>query len=298
MKISCDVIRDLLPLYVENMLSNDSVSMVKDHLVQCEQCKIYLKDMESGAPIPANSDDSPLLKIKSTLWKKRVQTMLFSTFIAIIIFVISMLYLTAPDYHYYGDESVKIHEVENGILLAKFSDKVYGYDIDKYEKEDGTGYVYSITTWDSLWNSKIKKSNKDSIILNPNGEKVVSVYFYQAYGDEDKLMYGENLYGDGGVKTLPRLTLTYYAFIALILAIICGVIMFIFRGNKKIVNNTLKIFLLPASYLLAHSIVTGFTRKYFNVFRNLYAILLLTILLYIAYLMASNYIVNCKRKEL
>ena len=28
MKISCDVIRDLLPLYVEDMLSNDSTNIV------------------------------------------------------------------------------------------------------------------------------------------------------------------------------------------------------------------------------------------------------------------------------
>ena len=32
MKISCDVIRDLLPLYVEDMLSNDSKNIVDEHI--------------------------------------------------------------------------------------------------------------------------------------------------------------------------------------------------------------------------------------------------------------------------
>ena len=44
--------------------------------------------------------------------------------------------------------------------------------------------------------------------------KRYAVYYVQADGKEDLLIYGEDLYSGGGVKTLPRLFLTYYAFIA------------------------------------------------------------------------------------
>ena len=45
MKISCDVIRDLLPLYVEDMLSNDSKNIVDEHIEQCESCGDELKKL-------------------------------------------------------------------------------------------------------------------------------------------------------------------------------------------------------------------------------------------------------------
>ena len=46
MKISCDVIRDLLPLYVEDMLSNDSKNIVDEHIEQCESCRDELKNYQ------------------------------------------------------------------------------------------------------------------------------------------------------------------------------------------------------------------------------------------------------------
>ena len=47
MKISCDVIRDLLPLYVEDMLSNDSKNIVDEHIEQCESCRDELKKLSA-----------------------------------------------------------------------------------------------------------------------------------------------------------------------------------------------------------------------------------------------------------
>lgn len=37
-KVSCNVIRDLLPLYIDGVASDDSESMIKEHLASCEEC--------------------------------------------------------------------------------------------------------------------------------------------------------------------------------------------------------------------------------------------------------------------
>ena len=42
MNISCDVIRDLLPLYAENMVSTATRNLVEDHLCGCDQCTATL----------------------------------------------------------------------------------------------------------------------------------------------------------------------------------------------------------------------------------------------------------------
>ncbi|MBK1810698.1 zf-HC2 domain-containing protein [Clostridium sp. YIM B02505] len=40
MNISCDVVLDLIPLVKDNVASEDSVKLVKDHIKNCESCKI------------------------------------------------------------------------------------------------------------------------------------------------------------------------------------------------------------------------------------------------------------------
>ena len=46
MKLDCEVIRDLLPLYAEHMASPASTALVEEHLQECEACRAELEQME------------------------------------------------------------------------------------------------------------------------------------------------------------------------------------------------------------------------------------------------------------
>lgn len=46
MKLDCDVIKDLMPLYVENMVSKKSCALVEEHIKECEECKKMIKVMK------------------------------------------------------------------------------------------------------------------------------------------------------------------------------------------------------------------------------------------------------------
>ncbi len=48
MNIKCGVIEDLLPLYAENLCSEDSRVIVEHHLAVCPECKARLKAVEDG----------------------------------------------------------------------------------------------------------------------------------------------------------------------------------------------------------------------------------------------------------
>ena len=39
MKNECSVVQDLLPLYLEEMVQENTASFVKEHLVQCPRCR-------------------------------------------------------------------------------------------------------------------------------------------------------------------------------------------------------------------------------------------------------------------
>ena len=48
MTYPCPVIRDLLPLYLDEVLSPESTDAVEQHLAECEDCRAYCDKMRSG----------------------------------------------------------------------------------------------------------------------------------------------------------------------------------------------------------------------------------------------------------
>ena len=40
-KISCNIIGDLLPLYVDGAVSEETKKLVEEHLAECEDCLLY-----------------------------------------------------------------------------------------------------------------------------------------------------------------------------------------------------------------------------------------------------------------
>lgn len=45
-RIDCDIIQDLLPLYVEHLASEASCRMIQEHLEECGNCRRILEELE------------------------------------------------------------------------------------------------------------------------------------------------------------------------------------------------------------------------------------------------------------
>jgi Putative zinc-finger len=73
--VPCRVIEDLLPLYHDDVCSEESRTLVEGHLSQCEACRNELQRMRAGLPVEEkvtvdrNSDDRVMKGIASS-WKK------------------------------------------------------------------------------------------------------------------------------------------------------------------------------------------------------------------------------------
>ncbi len=50
MRVDCDVIRDLLPLYAENMVSDKSRELIVSHFDECEECRKQYEAMSEPEP--------------------------------------------------------------------------------------------------------------------------------------------------------------------------------------------------------------------------------------------------------
>lgn len=55
MKISCKVVEDLLPLYVEECCSEDTKQLLDEHILECEECKGKLEKLKQPIFLPQES---------------------------------------------------------------------------------------------------------------------------------------------------------------------------------------------------------------------------------------------------
>ncbi|WP_455718565.1 anti-sigma factor family protein [Anaerosporobacter sp.] len=287
MKISCDVIKDVLPLYVEDLASADTRTLVEEHLSSCNNCKRKYEKLRTPDNFTTDMNMLPLNKLKKTLNKRKYRISLFSITITFVLLVILIGYLTSPIYIPAEKVPVTIEEQTNNTIILNFNTNVTGYDIEKRSTDDG---VYFITAWDNIWNRIISKETKTSIVLNPNGEKVYSIYYSSNNGDEDLLIYGKHPYPSGGVITLPRLALAYYLKLAILLAIVTGVFLFIFHKNKKLRNIFTKIFAFPIAYILGHLCTKGLTTQSYSLVHDFFMIVLAMIPIYAALLLEIRFL--------
>ena len=70
-KITCSVINDLLPLYVDEVISADGSLIVEEHLEQCEFCAKELSKMKKPMIITPNSDKTRIKEMKRRVGNKR-----------------------------------------------------------------------------------------------------------------------------------------------------------------------------------------------------------------------------------
>lgn len=73
MKVSCEVIKDLLPLYMDDVCSDESRQLVMEHLAECVGCRLEMEEMRSELPVDTqtqNLRDAQAVKNLSKKWKR------------------------------------------------------------------------------------------------------------------------------------------------------------------------------------------------------------------------------------
>ena len=96
--IKCDVIQDLLPLYVDDVASKGSRTMVDEHIKSCSDCQEFLENMKSiSFPDVTSMDELEIGALKTMKRKiRRTNNLIASSSIAcaIIVFCVIMFYHT------------------------------------------------------------------------------------------------------------------------------------------------------------------------------------------------------------
>ena len=98
--MNCDVIRDLLPLAADGLLSPTTQQLVEDHLCTCDSCRLLLEQMRApmeAIPIPREEDYQKALQSQ----QRRTHRRLLLSCVATALVVLTVLWLSM-EYRFQG----------------------------------------------------------------------------------------------------------------------------------------------------------------------------------------------------
>lgn len=82
--ITCNIIRDLLPLYAEGEASADTQALVEEHLAECPACAAQLEELKAPLAVPPETEQ----RIMARLRRKRRNRLIRNGIIAVILVVL------------------------------------------------------------------------------------------------------------------------------------------------------------------------------------------------------------------
>lgn len=225
MKITCNIIRDILPLYAENMVSEDTKEMVEEHLCECPDCTERLGNMRQAQKVPAvaaDTDIASIQRVEKSIRKRRWTAVAFT---ALLVLTISLgLYLFMCKREYVPLEDAVLQVAERGDMVeVKFRSEIANFTAMREKwpdvEKDTIFLVGYNTRWDTLTNAN---QGREGYTYSCSKEGVERIYYANSNtGNFDTVIWGEPY--DDLVTSLPRLAMHYY----FLIAIVCGVILLI-----------------------------------------------------------------------
>lgn len=293
MKNECNIIRDILPLYVENIISDETTEFVKNHIDKCVECQREYEQLKEPKVIHESVDVAPLLKLKRKIWFKRIQTITFAVILAIALVVSAFTVLSTPVYFLYSDDLLSVTENADKSITITFAEEVtdYSCDVHFYSDLENTSTeqaqcYYSIEAWTSLWDEWFSNRGVQSTIIKSEENLPYTVYYVSNDGSEDVCIYGNSLTEHG--ISLPRLALSYYSIIATVSLVVLLVARYILRRKQNIKVWIERTILYPISYIIGHHIVLGFNSKSYSIQRDFMLIIFISIIIYSGLLLARS----------
>ena len=303
MKNECSIVCDLLPLYAEDMVSEDTAEFVKEHLGNCPTCRAELEKLRKPVqPVAAQHvpdiDAEPLKRLKKALLMEKVQAILCTAAVLLALMLSGLSFLTAPEYFAYSQELVTVTEGANGEATISFSSEITNYKLQRIADPADKQTVYHLEVWTCAWDRMFSKPGAQDVTVKPENGHELLIYFTQFINQSSSnsavCIYGEIEPDSGGWMALPGLSMGYWLAINIVLLVILGVIWLNLRKKEKPRRLVERLILIPIAYMLGHLCVLGFHTLSYSEWRDAQMILAIGILFYCAMLLALSIFYSTK----
>ncbi len=299
MKNECSIIRDLLPLYAEKMVSPDTAAFMEEHLKDCEACRKEYERIKEPQPTKEISPAAPLFRLRRKMKIKRIQTIALTAVFMIALFVSAFAVLDAPIYLPYSEGIVTAGQFGDKGMLLTFDEEVTEFDYMVYDDPDGGDfYCCDIQAWTSLWDKWFSKGKGtlSATVTTQNTKPVIAVYIpndgsenvcIAKYDPNAENRIEKNVDYESTV-VLPRLSLGYYLILAAAGLVVLGMVWLFTRRKAKVRVWIERIGLYPLAYIISHCTVSGINWASYSFPRDFALIIFISILLYSGLLLAHN----------
>lgn len=265
---NCNIIKDLIPLYKEDLLSDESKIFVEEHLKTCRDCENLLKDQMKIE----NTETKPLNFVEKRIKKEtRYFTLAVLALVgSILIFIIS--YLNTPRHIEYEKGLYRVYRSDE-IYTVEFNDKVSG--IDYTDTEDAIYLDAYSRKYDEIFNKN--RPNK-SLTFHKDKMKMV---LYQNHESIPNMVIGS---GEVRQTLLPRLLLGLYARLSIIGFIgLYFLIILTEKFRKKSISLPIKTLLIgaPLSFFLGIISIKGFNTATYYLMSDFKYIVFLSLGIYL-----------------
>lgn len=188
----CNIVKDMLPLYIDDLCSAESKQMVEEHIKECDDCRRVLESMKEGEETIASydvnntdSDEQLIKRVSKDINRKTSKSRKISA-ACIGVVVVLLFGLFAPI------KSVNSEDLVAGVQVFDKQDCAIGSDGMKMEEFKGE--MVLINDGDSG-----NKSEKYVPVIIPGFSKVDN---YDGLISEDDLhkIYSNQLYEGNGIR--------------------------------------------------------------------------------------------------
>lgn len=195
MKNNCEIIRDLLPLYCDNVCSEASKKLVEEHIDECAECRneaLKIKSEFSSKHIDEEKTKSQIFKkIKKKITIKRIVSTVLSVLLTVCALFsgIKIINRTSPIEYY--DGLVRVYETGNSneIYYTGNENSYHKVNCVQFEiTENGlTEEILCFYLEESIYSKHFKDKYSNHIRevqTEPNGSiQGVTAIYYMVYGD-------------------------------------------------------------------------------------------------------------------
>ena len=130
MKKNCNIIRDLLPLYIDGVCSEESKQLVEEHLKECAKCQEYLKEIKFDIKESKESEINVFKKFAKMVNFKIIRNVII---VICVIFAVTFPIIRVIDKHKftleYSDDMYIILNESNNRWGFLFSASIGGVDL-------------------------------------------------------------------------------------------------------------------------------------------------------------------------
>ena len=150
MNITCNIIKDLLPLYAEDMVSEDSKALVDDHLCGCDSCTKELAELKKAPRVPVEVETTSLKRVEDTIRKRKLLTAATAMMTLVAVLVTGTIFLMTPVYPTARQAIEGVELREDGGLAIDYAGGIMGYGSTSFGSEDDEFFWCHTTRYDWL----------------------------------------------------------------------------------------------------------------------------------------------------